>query len=113
MGKFILLFRGSNVYQSDQSPEALQALTIKMMNWLDKLSENGKHFASERFHRTGKQVNGTNKMIIDNPFGDDKEIIGGCTIVLAKDFNGAVEIAKACPILETNATIEIRAIQSV
>lgn len=113
MEKFILLFRGSDVYQPGQSPEALQALTIKMIDWLGDLSKKGMHVASERLQRTGKQVNGTKKTVTDSPFGEAKEIIGGCTIVLAKDFNEAVEIAKACPILESNAIIEVRPIQSV
>ena len=113
MEKFILLFRGSDVYQPDQSPEALQALTIKMIDWVGDLIKNGNHVSSEKWQRAGKKVSGAMKIVNDNPFGEAQEIIGGCTIVLAKDFNEAVEIAKACPILETNATIEIRAIQSV
>lgn len=113
MEKFILLFRGSDVYQPNQSLEALQTLTIKMIDWLGVLSKTGKHVASERLHRSGKQVSGTTKTVTDISFGEAKEVLGGCTIVLAKNLNEAVEIAKACPILETNANIEVRLIQSV
>jgi len=113
MGKFILLFRGSDVYQPNQSPEALQTLTIKMISWLDELVKNDKHISSERLHRSGKQVNGMKKVVTDSPFGEARDIIGGCTIVQAKDIDEAVEIAKACPILESNAIIEVRSIQSV
>jgi hypothetical protein len=66
-----------------------------MIDWLGELSKNGKHVASERLHHYGKQVNGTTKTVTDIPFGEAKEVLGGCTIVLAKDFNEAVEIAKA------------------
>ena len=113
MEKFILLFRGSDVYEPNQSPEALQNLTVKMIDWVGDLVKNGKHVSSEKWQRAGKKVSGAMKIVNNNPFGEAKEIIGGCTIVLAKDFNEAVEIAKACPILETNANIEIRAIQSI
>jgi len=109
----MLLFRASDVYQPDQSPAALQALTVKMMDWVGYITERGLHVSSEKFKRTGKQVIGANKTIAEQPFGTGKDIIGGITIVLARDFNEAVEIAKACPILETNAGIEIRPIQSV
>jgi hypothetical protein len=44
----------------------------------------------------------------DAPFGEGREIIGGCTIVQAKDIDEAVEIAKGCPILASNANIEVR-----
>jgi len=110
MEKFILLFRGSDVYQPNQSPEALQTLTTKMIAWLEELVKNGRHISSVRLHRAGKQVHGMKKAVTDIPFGEAKAIIGGCTIVQANDFNEAVEIAKACPILETNANIELRLI---
>lgn len=113
MEKFMLLFRGSEVYQPDQSAEALQALTQKMMDWLGDLSEKGAHVASERLKRTGKLVSGAKKHLTDTPFGDAREVVGGCTIVQAKDMSEAVEIAKRCPILETNASIEIRPILSL
>jgi len=109
----MLLFRGSDVYQPGQSPEALQALKEKLIHWIGDLSKKGVHVASEPMQPTGQQVSGAKKTIIDGPFGEAKEIIGGCTIVQAKDINEAVEIAKSCPILETNANIEVRPIQKV
>lgn len=42
-----------------------------------------------------------------------REIVGGCTIVLAKDINEAIEIAKDCPILGANGNVEVRPIQRV
>src|SRR6187399_2178815 len=111
MEKFMLVFRGSDVYERDQSPKALEALSAKMMDWVGNLVGKGIHVASEKLQRTGKQVLGLKKTVTENPFGEDKEIIGGCTIVLAKDYAEALDIANACPILESNASIEIRQIQ--
>jgi hypothetical protein len=113
MEKFMLLFRGSEVYQPDQSPEALQALKQKLVHWIGELSKKGVHIASEPLESTGKQVSGRKKTLTHVPFGEGKEIIGGCTIVQAKDISEAVEIAKGCPILESNANIEIRPIQKL
>ena len=113
MEKFMLLFRGSDVYQPGQSPEALQALKQKLIHWIGDLAKKGVHVASEPLQPTGKQVSGAKKTVTDAPFGEAREVIGGCTIVLAKDINEAVEIAKGCPILESNANVEIRPIQKV
>ena len=109
----MLLFRGSDVYQPGKSPEALQALKQKMIHWVVDLSKKGVHVASEPLEPTGKHVNGTKRMVTDAPFGKEKEVIGGCTIVQAKDINEAIEIAKGCPLLESNASIEVRPIQKV
>jgi len=113
MEKFMLLFRGSDVYQSGQPPEALQALKQKMIHWVVDLSKKGIHVASEPLEPTGKHVNGVKKTVTDAPFGKEKEVIGGCTIVQAKDINEAIEIAKGCPILGSDANIEVRPIQKV
>jgi hypothetical protein len=113
MEKFMFLFRGSDVYQPGQSPEALQALKEKMIHWIGDLFDSGVHVASDPLEPTGKYLTGAEKTITDTPFGTGKEVIGGCTIVQARDMQEAVEIAKGCPILATNATIEIRPIQQV
>jgi hypothetical protein len=111
MEKFMFLFRGSDVYQPGQSPEAFLALKEKLVHWITGLSERGVHVASEPLQPTGKQI--TKNMVADAPFGAGREIIGGCTIVQANDISEAIEIAKGCPILETNANIEVRPIQSL
>jgi hypothetical protein len=107
----MLVFRGSDVYQPGQSPEALQTLKQKMIDWVIDLSKRGVHIASEPLQPTGKQVSGSKKTVANSPFGEGREIIGGVTIVQARDINEAVEIAKGCPILDSNASIEVRPIQ--
>jgi hypothetical protein len=111
--KFMLLFRGSEAYQPGQSPDALQTLKERMIHWVIDLSKRGVHVASEPLEPTGKHVGGRKKTVTDAPFGGVKEVIGGCTIVQAKDIDEAIEIAKGCPLLESNANIEVRQVQKV
>jgi len=113
MEHFMLLFRGSDVYQPVQSPESQQTLKQKMLHWVGDLSKKGVHVNSEPLQPTGKHVSGAKKIVTDAPFGGVKEIIGGCTIVQTKDIDEAVEIAKGCPILESNANIEVRPVQKM
>jgi len=113
MEKFMFLFRGSDVYQPGQTPEALQALKQRLIHWVVDLSEAGLHVTSDPLEPTGAQVSGTKKTVTDAPYGEGREIIGGCTIVLAKDIDEAIEMAKGCPILESNANIEIRPLQKI
>jgi hypothetical protein len=113
MEHFMLLFRGSDVYQPGQSPESQQTLKQKMLHWVGDLSKKGVHVKSEPLQPTGKHVSGAKKIVTDAPFGGVKEIIGGCTIVQAKDIDEAVEIAKGCPILESNANVEVRPVQKM
>ena len=85
----MLLFRGSDVYQPGQSPEDLQALKQKLIHWVVGLSEKGVHVTSVPLEPVGKQVIGIKKTMTDGPFGAGREIIGGLTIVLAREIGRA------------------------
>src|SRR5207248_10168843 len=58
--------------------------------------------------RAGKLVKGKQRTITDGPYAESKDIIGGYTLVEAKDLAEAVELSKGCPILEGGGVVEVR-----
>jgi hypothetical protein len=111
MEKFMYLFRGG--MSADVSPEALQANMQKWFQWMQTLTQNGTMVAGEPLMSSGKQINGTAKVVTDGPFIEAKEMVGGYLIVNAKDLDHAVEISKGCPIFETDGKLEVRPIRSM
>jgi hypothetical protein len=96
MEKFMLIFQGG--VPTDQSPEQMQASMGKWMAWIDKLNAAGKYVSGEPLLPGGKLVSGkAGKNVIDGPYTEGKEIVGGFFIVNAKDMNEAITIAKDCP----------------
>ncbi len=61
---------------------------------------------------TGKVVRGKNKAVTDGPYVEVKDSIQGFMFAEAEDIGQAVELSKACPILESEGSVEIRAIVS-
>jgi len=59
---------------------------------------------------TAKCVSGKDRTIIDGPYADAKEIVGGYYIVDAKDADQVVEIAQDFPDYDLGGTVEIREI---
>ena len=114
MANFMYLFRHNHAALRSMSPEQMQHLTKKWMGWADTLKKNG-HFkqAGERLDEAGKVVRGKSKIITDGPFVEAKDSIGGYMLVEAKDLAQAVELAKGCPILEGDGSVEIRPIVSM
>jgi hypothetical protein len=49
-------------------------------------------------------------VVSDGPYIESKEIVGGYSIVQADDYEGAMAVAKECPILEPGGggSVEIR-----
>jgi hypothetical protein len=112
MEKFIYLFRGGDANR-EMSPEAMQAHMQKWFAWMSKLGQDGAFVAGEPLQPTGKQVNGTKKLVTDGPFIEAKEMVGGFVIVNAKDIDHAVEISKGCPIFDVDGKLEVRPIQKM
>jgi len=87
----------------------MQQTMKKWMDWKDTLEKSGhvKQFG-ERLDGTGKVVRGKAKAVTDGPFVEVKDFIQGYILVEANDLDQAVELAKGCPILESDGTVEIR-----
>lgn len=109
MAKFMYLFRSNATAQWSPSPEQMEQAIKKWMGWKDTLEKNG-HIKQlgERLDGTGKVVRGKAKAVTDGPYVEVKDSIQGYMLVEAKDMDQAVELAKGCPILEGDGTVEIR-----
>lgn len=112
-GSFMLLLRGG-VSNRDLSPQQLQDQIARYMGWIEKLRESGHFVAGEPLAETGKVLSGKDgSTIIDGPFAESKEEVGGYFILRAQDFAQAVELARGCPIFLNHGTVEVRPIQDV
>ena len=109
MAEFLLLFRHGDIREANLSPEQMQAQMQKWMDWMGDLVKQGKVVSSQPLERTGKVLQGTKKVVTDGPFAEGKEIIGGYLLCKADNIEEATEIAKGCPILNSDAgTVEVR-----
>ncbi|MDN5289219.1 MAG: hypothetical protein JWR38_5493 [Mucilaginibacter sp.] len=110
MKDFLFLFRNTEAGSTHSSPEEMQAITQKWIDWIsgiaaqNKLTDRGNRLAHE-----GKVVR-PNNIITDGPYTEIKELIGGYTIVKAESLEEAAEIAKGCPGLLSGGNVEVREI---
>ena len=111
MSEFVYLYRGGN---PDRSPEGMQKTMQKWMTWLSDLGAKG-HIKDQGqpLDRTGKLVKGKQKTVTDGPFAEAKDVVGGYTLVLARDLDQAVELSKGCPILEVDGAVEVRPVMKM
>jgi len=111
MSEFLFLYRGG---ETDRSPERMQQTMQKWMSWLKELGEKG-HIKDQGqpLERAGKLVKGRQKSVTDGPFAEAKDIVGGYTLIEARDLGQAVELSKGCPILEADGTVEVRPVMKI
>ena len=112
MSVFALLYRGG--VEPGRSPERAQQMMQKWMAWLKELTEKG-HIKDQGqpLERTGKLVKGKQKTVTDGPFAEAKDIVGGYTLIEARDLGQAVELSKGCLIFEADGAVEVRPVMKM
>lgn len=112
MPKFMFVYRSSAKVHSQEmemAPEQMQKIMEAWNAWMGKGFEDGWMVdGGDALQLEGKVVN-ESKVVSDGPFAESKEIVGGYSIIQAKDMDAAAEISKSCPALSSpGGTIEIR-----
>ncbi len=107
--EYLLLFRGSDNWYKELSPEELQQTMGKIKTWFDGLAEKGVVKGGQPLVAEGRTVSGRGgRMVSDGPFVESKETIGGYTLILADSIDEAVKIAQGCPFLTYAGSVEVR-----
>jgi len=104
----MLLYRSSEWYNS-LSQEELQKLIHHNKAWFERLTEQGKAKPGRALERTGVTVSGKNgRVIMDGPFAEAKEAIGGYLVADVETIEEAIAIAQSSPSLAYGGSIEVR-----
>jgi hypothetical protein len=114
MSQFLYLYRmtASARQQAMGTPEQAQQSMQRWMSWLGQLEAAG-HLKDrgQPLEQTGKVVRGDS--VTDGPFTESKDLIGGFTIVEARDIEQAVELSRGCPILPGGGAVEVRPVMKM
>jgi hypothetical protein len=109
----LLLYDGPANY--DLSADEMQKIIEKYTAWRDALARSGKLITSDRLvdgeGRVVRRDHGKVR-VLDGPFSETKEVIGGYFAIEAADYDEAVSAASECPHVEFG-TIEVRRIDKV
>ena len=97
--------------RSTRSEAEGRVLYERMLQWGDGLRERGLLIASESLASQAEgarvQVRDGKSQIIDGPFSEAKEMVGGFFLLSCKSREEALAIAATCPAAEW-ATVEVR-----
>ena len=113
MPQYMLLLHDAGTMPPDLSPEDMQAIIQRYIDWRTKAAANGRKVEGHKLRDgEGRLLRGKvgAPMITDGPYAEAKEIIGGLFMIEARDYNEAVKLASDCPHLEFG-TIEIREVE--
>lgn len=106
--EYLLLSRGH--WDADKSPQEIQEAIDAFYDWHAKLVVEGRFKPGQRLAKPSKLV--TRTAIIDGPFTEAKEVVGGYWFVVAGSLEEAARIAADNPCLACGLAFEIRPIEA-
>jgi hypothetical protein len=111
MLKFMYIFRGGGYATPGLlSPTEIQQHLAKWNAWTSALLAAGRHAGGQPLEHppTGKTIRGRDRVVTDGPYAESKDLVSGTLIVEAASLQEATELARDCPILEFDGSVEVR-----
>ena len=116
MSQFMLFLYDDPQDFADVSPDEMQRIVEEYSAWREGLQSGGRLIGANKLKDEGGKhvslVDGDVR-IVDGPYSEAKEIIGGYFIVEASDYDQAVELTRDCPHLKYGKRTEIRRIDPI
>ena len=115
MARYMLILRDDPAKLAHVSPAEMQQIVERYRAWARAqagrvIPEAGNKLAD----KTGRVLTSqAGKVSLrDGPFAETKDVIGGYFMVEAPDYDQAVAIARTCPHVEFDGSIEVRLVES-
>ncbi len=94
------------------SAEQMQAMMQDWQNWIGGIAAQGKFVSTNRLYPEGKSIF-ADGAVLDGPYAEVKEMVGGYLIATADNLDEAVQLAKSCPNLKYGGKVEVRSVMSI
>ena len=115
MAEYLYLYRGSERVTAGMSAQQMQDYLQRFGGWIASLKESGRLSATScaPLEPGGKTLSGPKAVVSDGPYVETKDLIGGFSVVSARDLDEAVVIARESPFLAVGGVVEIRPVRSI
>lgn len=108
---YLLLFKNAgHETHRHLTPAEKAALAQRWNDWYEGLARHGKVKQGHPLALEGRLVTGPDARVVDGPYAEAKEVVGGFVWLTVGSLDEATEIAKQCPGLSVGVDVEVRAL---
>ena len=114
MQKFLLIVGGADLDKRSGNPDFRPEMLERYTDWIRQLHGSGRLVDSHKLYdQTGRRLTIRGGQVMDGPFIEAKDAVGGIFIIEAGSLDEATEIARKCPGLELqHGYVEVRVIEA-
>jgi hypothetical protein len=115
MTKYALLLGGDDPDKRSDNAEFAAKMFQPFAIWLNSIRDSGRYVDSRRLRsQTGVRLTVRGGQVVEGPFMETKEAVGGIIVVEAASLEDAVAIARECPTLHLQrGFVEVSVIEEV
>lgn len=113
MAKFMLLLGGADLDKRANNAELGPVMLERYVAWLRSIDARGQFVGSHRLNdQVGARLGLRGGKVVDGPFVETKEAVGGLFIVDVASLEEATALARECPVLDMqNGYVEVRLVE--
>lgn len=104
LSEYMIISKGK--WDTDKSPDEIQQAIDAFYDWHGRLVSAGKAKVGQRLARESMTV--SKHGVIDGPFAETKEVIGGYWFFMAHSLEEAAALAAQNPCVQCGLTFEVR-----
>jgi len=115
--QYVLMFVDRPELREAVSPERLEKVYGEIYGWFEQqyaaghIANGGAELQPPETATTLHAADGAEPLVVDGPFSEAKEVIGGFTVIEVPDHDTAVTVARTWPGLQTpGVSVELRPI---
>lgn len=114
MPKFLLIVGGADLDKRSTNPQFAPTMLEHYTAWIRNLQQHGQLLESHKLYdQTGRRLTVRGGEVLDGPFIEAKEAVGGIFIIEAASLDEATDIARGCPGLDCQrGYVEVRLIEA-
>jgi hypothetical protein len=110
MAKFMLILHNPPGVWENGPPEELARKFESYQAWANRLRDSGRYVSGEKLGAEGGKLLSLQKgrvTIVDGPYGEAKEVVGGYMLLRAANYEEALELIRDSPFL-SDCRLELR-----
>lgn len=113
MPRYLLILGGADLDKRSGNPNFRANMLEHYAAWVSGLVERGQFVESHKLYdQTGRRLTIRGGEVIDGPFIEAKDAVGGIFVIAAGSLDEATEAASNCPALDLqNGWVEVRVLE--
>ena len=114
MPKFMLIAGGADLDKRNGNPKFAPIMLERYMAWIEGLRDSGRYVGSYKLYdQAGRRLTIRGGEVIDGPFIESKDAVGGIFVIEAASLDEATDVARSCPNLDLqNGYMEVRMVEA-